>query len=247
MQKLRPIALALVTLMWIAPGLVLAQDATESAVEEPLDYRAVNLEATVLERYGIPGVPNRTKIPCVPISKDDPCLATGYVDAIEKGEPYISLWKAESLIHEQDDVGAYGLLKDLSRRYPKNSRSYWLQAKNLFFRAERLPRNAQKRRAVVLDEAVEWAKKCVKVNPKDINCHLHLGTAIGRWSTNNGILNSVWNGDDVEDAWLYSLKLGQHYRFPSGNTSLGASNYALGIFYRLAPDSFWLELFFGFL
>ena len=65
------------------------------------------------------------------------------------------------------------------------------------------------------------------------------------WSTNQGIFKSLFNGKVVEKAWLAAIATKEHYRFPSSNTSVGATYYGLGIFYRLVPDSWFLNLIAG--
>ncbi len=182
---------------------------------------------------------------CIKAFKEDHCLPTAYVDAIEKGEPYVSLWRAETLINDGNDVEAEELLLRIDKESPGLSRVKWLLAKNLFFRSDRMAEEAVDEKDKYLTQGVEYARECLKLAPEDINCHLNLATLLGRWSTNQGILKGAFNAEEVRDAMLKASSIKQHYRYPSGNTALGASYYALGIFYRLAPDSFWIELFFN--
>ena len=182
---------------------------------------------------------------CIPVGKDDPCLPTGFVQAVERGEPYVTLWKAELLVEQGKALGADKLLLEVDKKYPKTPKALWLIAKNAYFRAEKMPEDATEEKAAILERGFSFAEQCVDVAPKDINCLLHFGTLLGRVSTNRGIISSAANGDDVEDHWLRALDTKEHYRFPSANTSLGAVNYGLGIFYRLVPDSWIMSLFFG--
>ena len=147
---------------------------------------------------------------------------------------------------QERDQEAAAILKKIHKAYPGLSKPLWLMAKNLFFRAEHLPEDAIDERRMTLEEGTRWAEKCVALAPNDINCQLHLGVILARWSTNNGIIKSVFNGPAVSAAWAAAIKLKTHYRFPSANTSWGAANYGMGIFNRLVPDSWWFNLFFGF-
>ena len=215
------------------------------AAAEPYNFKDPGVFARILAEKGIAFVTKYDLKGCLPIGDTDPCLPTGYLDAVEKGEPWVSIWKAELAIREQDLMGADKLLRQLRKKYPKNSKVRWLMAKTIFFRTEVMDKGAKKEKGKLLEEGVQWAKECMDMAPQDINCLLHYGTLVGRSSTNAGIFNTLSKGAVVEGAWWGAVSTSQHYRFPSANTSLGATYYGLGIYYRLVPDSWWLDLFFG--
>jgi len=218
---------------------------TAEVTPEPYDYKDPGIFARVKAEKGIPFVDDYDRKACLPLNADDPCLPSGYLRAIEEGEPWISIWKAELVMRQQDLMGADKLLRQLDRKYPKNPKVKWLMAKNIFFRTEVMDENARDAKATLLEEGVKWARECLEAAPNDINCLLHYGTLVGRSSTNAGIFKTLSKGSIVEEAWLSAVNTKQHYRFPSANTSLGATYYGLGIYYRLVPDSWWLDLFFG--
>jgi tetratricopeptide (TPR) repeat protein len=218
---------------------------TANTTLEPYNFKDPGVFDRVLAERGIPFLGDYDLQGCLPLNEQDPCLPSGYLDAIEKGEPWESAWKAELAMRQQDLMGADKLLRKLRKKYPKNSKVRWLMAKNIFFRTEVMEKEAKEVKGKLLEEGVKWAKECVEMAPKDINCLLHYGTLVGRSSTNAGIFKTLSKGAVVEGAWLGAVSTKQHYRFPSGNTSLGATYYGLGIYYRLVPDSWWLDLFFG--
>jgi tetratricopeptide (TPR) repeat protein len=221
-------------------------DASAAAAEsEPYNFKDPAIFERVLAERGISFIDDYDFEGCLPINDKDTCLPTGYLDAIEKGEPWESVWKAELAIRNQDLMGADKLLRVLRKKYPKNSKVRWLMAKNIFFRTEVMDEDAKEVKGKLLAEGVQWAQECLDMDPKEINCLLHYGTLVGRSSTNAGIFNTLSKGAVVEGAWLGAVSSNQHYRFPSANTSLGATYYGLGIYYRLVPDSWWLDLFFG--
>lgn len=186
------------------------------------------------------------KIECKKVDDKDSCFPTGLVQAITLGKEYKLLWKAERLIDEEQDVEGERILNKILKTHPNNSKVYWLLAKNLFFRGERMdPRDVEGRDRVFV-KGIEYAQKCVELDKNNINCLLHAGTLMGRRATNKGIIKFLFDGKKVENYWVNAFKSKQHYRFPSLNTSISAVNYALGVFYRLCPDSFFLKLFFGF-
>lgn len=213
---------------------------------EKYDYKAPGIEQKIALETGIQLFADYRERRCVPQGPTDHCLPTGYVQAVEEGGVYEELWRVEVLILNERDVEAEQILKRIHRAQPNLAKPLWLLSKNLFFRAEHLPEGDVERRSAALEEGIEWAKKCVAVAPENINCLVHHGVLLARWSTNNGIIKSVYHGPTVDAAWSKAIKLKTHYRFPSANTSWGAANYGMGIFYRLVPDSWWFNLFFGF-
>ena len=231
--------------MLLLPTLTLAESPPSPETDGPLTVNDPDVVQKAKDQLGLGFLPNYQDEECVPVSKDDPCLPTGFVQAIERGEPYITLWKAELLVEEGKALGADKLLLQVEKKHPNHAKALWLIAKNAYFRAEKMPEEATEEKAAILERGFSFAERCVEVAPKDVNCLLHFGTLLGRVSTNRGIISSAANGDDVEDHWLRALETQEHYRFPSANTSLGAVNYGLGIFYRLVPDSWLMSLLFG--
>ncbi|MBT6180263.1 MAG: hypothetical protein HOI23_23685 [Deltaproteobacteria bacterium] len=231
---------------WTLGAMITALLFGQMASAAKYDYKASGIEHRILEETGIELFDGYRARRCILASKDDHCLPTGYVEAVENGGVYITLWEIEVLLMQERDAEADRMLRKVQQEHPKMSKPLWLLAKNLFFKAEHLPEGAVEERRQVLEEGTQWAKKCVELAPGDINCQLHLGVTLARWSTNNGIIKSVFNGPAVSAAWDKAIKLKTHYRFPSANTSWGAANYGMGIFNRLVPDSWWFNLFFGF-
>ena len=108
---------------------------------------------------------------------------------------------------QERDKEADRILKQIHKEHPKLAKPLWLLAKNLFFRAEHFPEDAVEQRRMALEEGMQWAEKCVALAPNDINCQLHLGVILARWSTNNGIIKSVFHGPAVDAAWSKAIKL----------------------------------------
>ena len=229
----------------VMPAVAFAETPPSAESDGPLQLNDPDIVQKAKDQLGLGFPTNYQDEECVPVGKSDPCLPTGFVQAIERGEPYITLWKAELLVEQGKALGADKLLLEIEKKHPNNAKALWLIAKNAYFRAEKMPEEATEEKAAILERGFSFAERCVEVAPKDINCLLHFGTLLGRVSTNRGIISSAANGDDVEDHWLRALETKEHYRFPSANTSLGAVNYGLGIFYRLVPDSWLMSLLFG--
>ena len=134
--------------MMVASSVAWAQDSgvaatSEPAAAEPYNFKDPGVFERVLADKGIRFVKDYDFKGCLPIDDSDPCLPTGYLDAVEKGEPWASVWAAELAIREQDLMGADKLLRQLSKKYPKNSKVKWLMAKNIFFRTEVMDKGAK--------------------------------------------------------------------------------------------------------
>lgn len=229
------------------PAPEVASEAVEPAVAtpEPYDYKDRQTLERIRVEKGIAFPAGYDFSGCLPFNENDSCLPTGYIQAVEQGEPWVAIWDAEVMIRTQDDVAADKMLKLLDSRYPNNSKIKWLLAKNLFFRSERLPEADREKKGVILKEGLGYAEECMELAPNDINCLLHYGTLLGRSGTNERIFKTLSNGKLVEQAWLDAVATKTHYRFPSSNTAVGATYYGLGVYYRLVPDSWWLNFFFG--
>jgi hypothetical protein len=221
---------------------------TSVSAEKNFIYKKndLNVRKKILRKHGVRLPRGFERLKCKTLDKNDSCFPSGVVQAIKLGGVYKKLWKAERIIDEEQDIEGERLLKKIMRDYPKNPKVYWLLAKNLFFRGERMPSEDVEGRDRVFLEGIKWSKKCIELDKNNINCLLHAGTLMGRRATNKGIIKFLFDGKKVEQYWLQAYASGEHYRFPSLTTSLGAVNYALGVFYRLCPDSFILNLFFGF-
>jgi len=212
---------------------------------EKIDYKSEKIFDTIAEKFGITIDPEykEKRHLIIPAYKDDHLLPTGYIQAIEKGEPYISLWKIEHDFGK--DIDAEKALKKILKKYPKNVKAHWVMALNYFLRGEGLPRLDEKGRELEFAKGREWGKKCVKLDPQNINCRLFLGSNTGRMITNSGGLTKAWYASEIHDTFKAGAKSKAHYRFGNSMTSLGTVYHALGAVYRMVPDSFLVKLFFG--
>jgi hypothetical protein len=80
--------------------------------------------------------------------------------------------------------------------------------------------------------------------------HAHLlfglGIAKGRLGTTRGVLSSLFMARDVENAWVRASASGYLYSSLNGQEQLPCDAWlCLGIFYRLVPDSWVVEMLAG--
>ena len=145
------VGVVLMGLSSTAWGQELASEAiAESVAPEPYNFKDPGVFKRVLDEKGIRFVKDYDFKGCLPINDSDTCLPTGYLDAIEKGEPWKSVWEAELAIREQELMKADKLLRQLDQKYPNNPKVKWLMAKNIFFRTEVMEKSAKKAKGKLL-------------------------------------------------------------------------------------------------
>ena len=207
-----------------------------------IDYHSPNFKNTVTGKFGLPFPKDYDRSKYSSKHKGDHKLPTGLVNALEKKGVYIDLWNAEMAIDNENYKLALKHLKKAEKKDSNNFNIYWLHAKNLYNEGLRQDEKATKIKGKLFKKGYEYALKCRKLAKKEtFNCEMHVGALLGRVMTNAGIWSTVFNAKKVEKAFLSANKLAnegnQHYRYPSGNTSIGVSAFALGVMYRLAPGT----------
>jgi tetratricopeptide (TPR) repeat protein len=103
--------------------------------------------------------------------------------------------------------------------------------------ADLVPLENRGERLELFEEAESYARKCIEEAPKKGECYFWLGAALGRESTMKGILSSALTAREIASSLEKSVELGLTYRSASGHIELANAYYALGQFYRIAPDS----------
>jgi len=157
--------------------------------------------------------------------------------------------KAEELWMKHEYKASQEVLDEALKLKPdKEQRAeiYWRQARNLYDIAEAMPREAEAERMKNYVKMQELSRKCADLAPGMAECYLFLATGKGRESTQKGILNTLGQMEEIENLYKKVVELNPGYRTPNGESNtLGDAYYALGIFYRLAPESILLKLFYG--
>lgn len=116
---------------------------------------------------------------------------------------------------------------------------YWMQARFLYEIGEQFQRDdpSVDKEAHYL-KMKDAAERGLALAPGDPHLRFAHGIALGRLGTTRGVLNSLFLADDVESDWL-SVVNASAYQYSSlgGREQLPCDAYhALGIFYRLVPD-----------
>jgi len=138
------------------------------------------------------------------------------------------------------------LLRAAQKKRPDAARPYWMQARNLYDLGELLPKEAKEKRLRLYNEMIAKTQYCIdNMAPKNSSCWHFLATGKGRRSTTRGVINSMFEAKNVEAAWRKSVALEPHDRLFNGRSQLVSMQYGLGVFYRMVPDLWLVELVIG--
>ena len=89
----------------------------------------------------------------------------------------------------------------------------------------------------------EAAQRCLKLQKNPL-CELFLGSSIAKIGTIDGVFSSLAKAATVERLWLSVANSKFNFHFTPSLSMQGAVRYALGIFYRLVPDSSIISMFY---
>jgi hypothetical protein len=131
------------------------------------------------------------------------------------------------------------LLEQRLAQEPNDVEAVWRKARNVYSRGELLAQqgvSADDRIAMYLKMEGQMAG-ALEVAP-DHGGVLHwTATMMGRRATAQGVFQSLFLADDLEQSWLKASNSSYRYRSAEDTSSLpGDIYFALGQFYRLCPD-----------
>lgn len=138
------------------------------------------------------------------------------------------------------------LLEIISKAEPEWIDGYWMRGEAAFHLGNSMtdPKDKKESRAIFV-KGQEATEACLKKAPDNPLCKMFLGASIGKIASIDGILSSLKRASVVESLWLDVVKSGVDYRLNPNSTLQGSAKYALGLYYRLVPDSFVLKMMFG--
>lgn len=167
---------------------------------------------------------------------------TSIANATEKFDKLLTNNKNLS---KSDMTELIALAEEVLKQDEKWIDGYWIIG-NMTFQLGSLlndPKNhAEARRIFVKGRAA--TRKCLTIENKNPLCKLMLGAVIGKISEIDGIFASLKNADRVRTLWKDVSKSDYNYRFTDEVTMQGSVHYALGLYYRLIPDSFLVDWLF---
>ena len=140
----------------------------------------------------------------------------------------------------------YAIIRKLLSLEPAWKDGYWagsgaaLAIGNLYANDEKLTEARN-----FYETSKNLSQKCLQMEAENPICQLFLAGAIGKLATLDGILESAAQAQAIEALLLSVVSSGVNYRFRNNWTLQGLTNYALGLFYRLVPDTMLMEAFFN--
>lgn len=138
------------------------------------------------------------------------------------------------------------ILRTVIRDAPKDPRAYWMLAEANYDIGELLPEDEVAGRTALYEEMITVARRCVtEVDPKNGACWHFYATGKGRLSTTRGLLDSMFEAKDVENAWLKAWELQPKDVLPNGDPMTANIAYGLSVFYRMVPDLWIVKLVIG--
>ncbi len=163
---------------------------------------------------------------------------------VRPGDPY---WELELLYHQSQYQEGLARTEELLAASPEDVELIWHKVRFMFEIAERLDRT---------DTGIDkeaWYAEMLAVADQGLALspgHPHLlfgkGVALGRYGTTRGVLSSLSLATTIEDSWQQCSASDYSYRSIGGEEVLPCDcMHALGIFYRLVPDSWIVELIAG--
>lgn len=140
------------------------------------------------------------------------------------------------------------LLLDINKKEPDWIDGYWMIASETFQLGSLVNDDGQgsldyARKVFVTGR--DKARECLQKSPDNFLCKLFLGSLIGKIATIDGVFSSLYHGSEVLDLWADVINSEYNFRFTKEITAQGSIRYGMGLFYRLVPDFFLVDWFFG--
>ncbi len=130
---------------------------------------------------------------------------------------------------------------------PTDSDLYWHVTRFMFEVAEALdPNDNSIDRVTYYEEMLAISAAGLRTKPDNPQIHFSRGIAAGRLGTTRGVLSALWAAKGIEQDLLFTANSGLVYSSIDGSVRLPCDAfYALGIFYRLVPDSWIVKVLAG--
>ncbi len=161
--------------------------------------------------------------------------------------PDNSIWELELYYHNAQYGEGLKTADQMIAADPGNADLYWHAARFKFEIAEGFERTD-----TTMDkeqwylEMLAYTETGLKLDPNNAHLHFAKGIALGRLGTTRGVLASLFTAETIESSWTQCAESSYVYRSIAGEEQLPCDcDLTLGIFYRLVPDSFLVDLIAG--
>ncbi len=138
------------------------------------------------------------------------------------------------------------ILKDILKVEREWWDGYWLLAAESFVASSyyKDPSNFAEARQL-LDDGMNAAKVCLGKRPEHPLCKFFYASNLAKISAIDGIIASLKHGPLIHQLWTEVLSSGYDLQFRPSSSLQGSVRYGMGLFHRLVPDLWIVNLIFG--
>jgi len=153
----------------------------------------------------------------------------------------------EVLYYQQEYDKGLAIARERIAANPQDPAPYWMLGRFLFEMSETYRKDdTSVNKMAVYTEMRDAAETALKVDPENTHALFARGIANARLGTTRGVLASLWSAKGIERDWMQVANDPKRYSSLGGNEMLPCdANLALGIFYRLVPDWFIVQVLAG--
>ncbi len=137
------------------------------------------------------------------------------------------------------------ILAAVINREPHWIDGYWLLASESFILGSSISDPDNPAALKALTHGKSYTDKCLKIDPHQILCKFFRASLMAKIASIHGIFASLRHGQEIHDIWQEVSKSSINFNFRPNVSLIGSAYYGLGIFYRLVPDNFLIEWFWG--
>ncbi len=140
----------------------------------------------------------------------------------------------------------YTIVKNLVKANPSWLDGYWIFASEAFQLGSTYVDERDHPLALkIFAEGEDASRTCLNQQPENPLCKMFLGANMAAAATINGVVSSLRDSSQILELWqeVYTSKI--NYQFTPEVSLQGSVRYALGLFYRLVPNSRVLSWIFG--
>jgi hypothetical protein len=163
---------------------------------------------------------------------------------VRPDDPY---WDLELLYHQHRYLEGVEAVKKKLAENPNDVELLWHQVRFMFESGEQVSRtDASMDKEALYEEMAEISRRGLAIDPDHGHLQFALGVSLGRLGTTRGVLASLSMATPIEQTWTACKESDYRYRSIAGEEMLPCDcAHAIGIFYRLVPDSWIVELISG--
>lgn len=124
---------------------------------------------------------------------------------------------------------------------------HWIYASEAFIVGSSMPNPTDDPEVrATLAKGHSYTKKCLSSQPDNSLCKFFNASLLAKIASIDGIFASLKHGKEIRDAWQDIIEKGDYqFQFRPNVSLLGSAYYGLGLFYRLVPDSVFIDWLWG--